>query len=548
MKDRTRPQLVPGGSWTGAARSAVLLLGLLSLGPTPAARAAEISVGPGDDLVAALKAAHAGDEVVVSQGVYETGGYVSLTWAGTADAPIVVRGAQGARPVIQGVPSQNVLNVAGSYYTLRGFEIRGGSHGVRLGASDHGTLDDLVIHNVEDVAVSMNRPGETYASMTVQGCELYDTGKSGTGEGMYLGCNDGACLVHDSRIVGNLLHDIHGSQGDGIELKTGSWGNVLADNVILGTQYPAITLYGYADTTRPANVIERNFVLTTGDNGVQIVGQVVVRNNVIIGAAANGVHAKPSQGMTPHDLLIAHNTILGAGSACLKGNDWGGQPAQRITNNALYCPDTLAIRLVGGADGATLAGNVILGGVEGLPARAPALTQGRSETQDFPSHADHDYVPAADAPLATAGAPEPLVTVDFDGAPRDAQQPTVGAYELPGAASSAHWTLGDGKKPPVEGPAPVPPLPPDDGPEAGPEASPELAAERGPEPGGEPRPEEALDAGPTTGAELTGDTSPSSSSGGCQGGGTSGAPAAPGAALTALALLALAARRRRPAR
>ena len=94
-----------------------------------------------------------GDEVIVQAGTYQTPGFYEVTWSGMAEAPIVIRAAEGTRPVIQGDPSQNVINIDGSYFTFSGFEITGGSHGLRLGNVDHATFEGLVIHDVEDVAL-----------------------------------------------------------------------------------------------------------------------------------------------------------------------------------------------------------------------------------------------------------------------------------------------------------------------------------------------------------------------------------------------------------
>src|SRR3990170_3158613 len=86
----------------------------LTLAPAPA-RAATYDITPADDLFARLGMLQPGDEVVVHAGTYATPGFFAVTWAGTAAAPTVVRAAAGDRPVIEGDPAQNVINLAGSY-------------------------------------------------------------------------------------------------------------------------------------------------------------------------------------------------------------------------------------------------------------------------------------------------------------------------------------------------------------------------------------------------------------------------------------------------
>ena len=208
------------------------------------ARAGVYEIRPGDDLFARLRMLAPGDEVIVHAGTYTTPGLVQVTWAGTEAAPIVVRAAPGARPVIAGTPAQNVLDLGGSYFTLRGFEIRGGSHGIRLAATDHATLEDLVLHDLGDVGISCNRPAQSCAFLTIRRNEIYDTGKAGTGEGMYLGCTAAACTLRDSLVERNFVHDTGGDQGDGIEIKWGSWSNVVRDKVIVRSRFPGIFVYG----------------------------------------------------------------------------------------------------------------------------------------------------------------------------------------------------------------------------------------------------------------------------------------------------------------
>ena len=398
------------------------------------------AIGPGDDLFGRLSDLAPGDEVVVHAGVYTTPGFYAVTWAGTADRPIVVRAADGERPVIEGTPSQNVINLDGSYFSLSGFEITGGSHGVRLGNADHATLEGLVLHGLGDVGISCNRPAMACRALTLRRNEIYDTGADGTGEGMYLGCNDAECSFSDSVIAENFVHDLGGSQGDGIEVKTGASGVTVRDNVIVRSGYPAITMYGFSgDGAR--NVVERNLVWGTGDNGIQVVGQIVVRNNIVLGAGQNGIQSKASQGLYPHDVDIVHNTIVASGAACLKTNDWAGQTGQLIAANALYCPGGTALDVNGGAPAAVITGNIGLGAAN----PTAGLTAGQSVAADLGDPAHAAVYPPAGSALINAGAAGDSVTDDFNGLPRSDGHPDVGAYERSGAANPG-WLPVEGFK------------------------------------------------------------------------------------------------------
>ena len=201
----------------------------------PAHRA--IAVRPGDDLFARLAELRPGDRVTVHSGTYRTPGYLNLRWRGTAKAPIAVSGAPGERPpVIVGPADQNVINLAGTHFTLAGLEIRGGGHGLRLGNVSDATLTRLVVDRVGDVGISCNRPGQRCRRVTVSRSRVSATGTQGTpGEGMYFGCQDAGCSFTRGRIVDNVVHDTGGSDGDGIELKPGSTANLVRGNVVCRT-------------------------------------------------------------------------------------------------------------------------------------------------------------------------------------------------------------------------------------------------------------------------------------------------------------------------
>ncbi|HEU0036832.1 MAG TPA: right-handed parallel beta-helix repeat-containing protein [Kofleriaceae bacterium] len=431
---------------------------LLVLVPSIAA-AGTYEIGPGDDLFGRLRMLAPGDEVIVHAGTYTTPGFFEVAWAGTEAAPIVVRGADGERPVIAGTLAQNVIDLSGSYFTLRGFELRGGSHGIRLGSTDHAVLEDLVLHDLGDVGISCNRPGLACAAITIRGCEIFDTGKAGTGEGMYLGCNDGDCAFTDAIVERNYVHDLGGDQGDGIEVKTGATAVTVRDNVIARSRFPGITMYGYTGAGA-VNVVERNLVLDAGDNGIQIVGQVRVRNNLVLGSVGNGIHSKASQGLIPDDVEIVHNTVVGAGGACLKTNDWAlaTTTGQLIANNALYCPAGTAVDLNGGAPAARLSANVGLG----ASTAADGFFAGRSVEEDFDDVAALDFYPAAAGPLHGTGDPMYATADDFDGCPRE-EQIDVGIYDRTVAGRA--WIVAEGFKP-------APTCHGSVGPDAGPEGEP----------------------------------------------------------------------------
>ena len=153
------------------------------------------------------------------------------------------------------------------------------------------------------------------------------------------------------------------SQGDGIELKDGSWGNVVRDNVIHDVKYPGIIVYD-ADGKTP-NVIERNLIFNVGDSGIQAASDAGIRNNVIFNCGNAGIYSRDHQNAVVGNLSIIHNTVLNAGKTALrvvppsKGRYSG---AVLVANNALY--GGTALRVPAGGP-VTFAGNMGQGEVMG---------------------------------------------------------------------------------------------------------------------------------------------------------------------------------------
>jgi hypothetical protein len=82
----------------------------------------------------------AGDIATIHHGTYTTSGsgYFQLTLNGLLTNPIIIQGAQNEeRPVIQsaqaGGNAQNIINIQGSNFMIKGIAFTRGSRGVRLG-------------------------------------------------------------------------------------------------------------------------------------------------------------------------------------------------------------------------------------------------------------------------------------------------------------------------------------------------------------------------------------------------------------------------------
>jgi hypothetical protein len=353
----------------------------------------------GDALVRAVTALQPGDQLIIAAGTYSVDRMWDIRVSGTAEAPIRIVAAEGAAVVLTRPDDrQNVLNIgqggAVEYLCLRGVEITGGSHGLRLGQCREVWIDQCHIHHTGEVCLSANSADTSRLFLTRN--HIHHGG--GHGEGMYLGANEGEFIMSESIIALNHIHDCRGSQGDGIEVKQGSWGNLIAENHVHDTQYPCITVYGTAG--KPVNVIERNLCRRSDNHTMQVQGEAIVRNNVLISAKGSGFASTDHQGKTVN-LQVIHNTIINAGHA-FSGGSWNGREGMVLANNVLYSRDRNALHFANGKDGVVITGNVIVGhGPKEGTSPGRGLEDFTKVTWDA---AEHEARPTAAAPLDRADA------------------------------------------------------------------------------------------------------------------------------------------------
>jgi Right handed beta helix region len=421
------------------------------LAPTGLVQAATIHLYPTQSFEQAVESLAPGDVLVVHAGDYYGSGRISIMVKGTAEQPVIIRAAENeARPHIRragSVAVQNTINIEGAtYLTITGLEISSnGGDGINLNSRPSRiTLEDLEIHDV-DVGINFRSDMD---NILVRRNQIHRTGASGsgTGEGMYVGCNYAECVVRDSIIEGNWIHDTRQStQGDGIEIKLGSHGNVVRDNVIHDTGYPCVLTYGTNGNS--PNVIEGNVMWNCGDSGIQTAADARIRNNLIFGGASNAFNSQPHQGAVPSNLQFVHNTIIG-GQPCVRLSGWDGQPGLVFANNAIYCAGSGFA--VGGLTGVTVAGNVI------NPATAPfpsgSYRSGGTATDDLVNVQALNAYPTTASKVIDAAQSAYSTTTDFNGTVRSGT-PDAGAYEWVGATNPG-WSVAAGFKT-AAGPAPA---------------------------------------------------------------------------------------------
>ncbi|MFM2141649.1 MAG: hypothetical protein RLZZ476_193 [Verrucomicrobiota bacterium] len=368
--------------------------------------------GDGAALVKAVEALQPGDKLEIAAGTYSVERMWDVRVSGTREAPIWITAAEGATVIITRPDAkQNLINIGQggpvAFLCLRGLEFTGGSHGMRLGQCEDVWIDQCHIHHNDGPNLTANSGNTRRLFLTRN--HLHHGG--GVAEGMYLGANNGDHIMSESVIALNHVHDCRGDQGDGIEVKQGSWGNLIAENHIHDTNYPCITVYGTAG--RPVNIIERNLCYNSGDNVMQVQGEAIVRNNVLINGAGAGFASTDHQGKTLN-LQVIHNTILNSAHA-FRGGSWNGREGMVLANNILYSRDANALLYANGNTGVISTGNVVFG-----DGPKDGCVKGRG-FEDFPGvsldGSKHDATPASDARFENADA-KYLLPTDFNGKPR----------------------------------------------------------------------------------------------------------------------------------
>jgi hypothetical protein len=403
-------------------------------------------IGPGADVEVEINLLGPGDELVLRGGLYTlpTDRFSIDNAAGTAVAPIVVRSKTGERArLTRPDVNQNLIDIgSASYFTFKDIDFEGGSAGLRFQGGSHITVDGCQIYNTDDVALRANDTGVTYDSFHIVRNHIHDTG--GTGEGMYLGCNNNGCVFQNAIIEGNWVHDTKGpnvSQGDGIEIKEGSHDNIVRDNVIHDTGYPCIITYSVMGQGGP-NIIERNLLWNCGDHGIQSARDAVIRNNVILSAASDGIAMQPHQSGSPASLTVVHNTILDADGASISVRNPIGPVI--IANNALYTQGAKAFLFLGTSSFITFEGNIGAGTLDfGSFAKAGTLASD-FVAASFSGAVPNDPFPKAGGALIDAGVVARVPADDFNGTARNAVA-DVGAYAF-GSGTNSGWTLQDALK------------------------------------------------------------------------------------------------------
>lgn len=398
-----------------------------------------------------------GDKVILAQGIYSDARRLSISHQGSIQAPIIIRSKEGeVATLTRPNANQNVINIEGAQHIIfQGIEVTGGSAGIRINSKSFDgikrqaafiTIEDCHIHHTDEAAVTANFPGDTNVGHKFLRNEIHHAG--GTAEGFYLGSNNDSSgntkgVFRDGLIEGNYIHHLNGptvSQGDGIEIKDGSYNNIIRDNVIHDTHYPGILVYG-TDGNAP-NIIEGNVIWASGDNGIQAASEAIISNNIIFDSVGDGIKSQNHQSAVPGNLTIVHNTIIAeTGSHAIRvgsptGNQFSGPII--IANNALYTMDSGLSLLLPNLPDLTVSGNIGVGGAQPSQSSNSWNPEGNPDL-DFIDWGNKDVYPADNSLLIGNADSNHGISRDFNGTNR-ANNLDVGAYVY-GSNGNPGWKI-----------------------------------------------------------------------------------------------------------
>jgi len=384
-----------------------------------------------------------GDELILHGGVYSQSARRAVTAKGTADKPIVIRAADGEEPILIRSGDHidrynNIEFIDCSYLTIRGIKFRGGSSGVRFIRGHHITFEACEISQTGNNALTMN--SGNCDAFVIRKNHIHHTGlsnrRSTEGEGMYIGSHSGSYITTNTIVEGNYIHHLRGTSSggnDGIEFKFGSYGNIIRNNIIHDTniskKYPGIFVYGGG---KGINIVEGNVIWNAGE-GIQVVSDAIIRNNIIFNCEMTGITAAPHVAVPyVRNVRIVNNTIVNHPRGVLIR--WNKASDMVFANNAVYCPESTAIDASGIANSIACA-NYIEGRLVGATIDDSQFFNGETISAVFTDPAKNNYWPRPDSVLIGHADSEHAPNVDFNGTRRKPPF-DVGAYESEGNTSN----------------------------------------------------------------------------------------------------------------
>ena len=456
------------------------LITLCSVALAAEVEAADCGANDGNELLACIAQAAAGDTITMAAGTFEISGVTIANLHGTDTEPITLVGTvDGSGTLLSHVIGQstgsNTIEIQhSSYLVFRDFELShaAGATGNSVDlikftgageASHHVTIEGLDVHDCGNVAISSQ--AEEIHHITVQDTTVHDIGGSCFYWGYYEN-EQPQHQVHHSGIINNLLMRCPQSDSSethyGIQLKSGNHDNRVEDNVLVdvgGTTRVGIAVYHNApkpvgSPLEGSNVVRGNLVIRSRNEGINASAGAIIENNIVLDAAGIGIYLQPRSygGVTYYgSLQVRNNTVVqqdAAHAIRFTHAAWDHADSNRPTEF------TGNLAIVESGDGlrppsetATVADNATNGNDNGAAATITLTDVLQAVVSN--TFGDPNYLwPVAAGPLVDVGV-DPAAQDDFNHTTRDGT-PDVGAYEWI-EADNPGWTLAEDELKPEGG-------------------------------------------------------------------------------------------------
>jgi hypothetical protein len=190
------------------------------------------------------------------------------------------------------------------------------------------------------------------------------------------------------------------------------------------------------------NIVEGNVIWNAGE-GIQVVSDAIVRNNIIFNCSVTGITATPHAAVSKvRNVRIVNNTIVNNPRGIRIR--WGGAPNMIFSNNAVYCPGSTAVDASGITD-VIFSANYIEGRLNGVKIDDSRFFDGASVTDAFYEQAEKNFWPKSGSLLLNNADPAYTPKLDFNNTTRKPPF-DVGAYETGAQATNPGWQIQAGFK------------------------------------------------------------------------------------------------------
>ena len=232
------------------ALAAPVLAGTYYVAPNGAAENDGSAARPWPSVEVALAKAGGGHTIVLAPGIYLGGINVARQFAGTADAPTVIRAAAKWKAVIVGA-AQHGVYAAAAWVVVDGLEVTGARvDGIKI-AGDHGVVRNCWVHNNCGNGVAIH--GKT--GWTIENCliefngqhvqllhGIYADGDTVAVRNNVIRHNSGYGIqlypaARQATVVNNLIYGHARKGGMVIESPRDGGGNVIANNTLVENAY-----------------------------------------------------------------------------------------------------------------------------------------------------------------------------------------------------------------------------------------------------------------------------------------------------------------------